>query len=104
METELKDCGDNFKKRNTKIKKKTLVKCEELRRGHQLKQVELLEVEVNDIQHGHITRAFDRDGVTKCICCGRAGLRRDFPRFCGEAYTMSNKRSEQKRFPEPSHE
>ena len=39
---------------------------------------------MKDIQHGHITRAFDKDGVTECICCGRAILRGDFPQFCRE--------------------
>ena len=64
-----------------------MVKWEELEREHLLKPG----VELKDVQHGHIARAFDKDGVTKCICCGRASPRGDFPRFCREACTMSNK-------------
>ena len=71
METELKESGDKIQKKNTP-KTEKLVKWEGLMRGHLFKQVGLLEVEVKDVQHGHITRAFDKDGVTKCLCSGRA--------------------------------
>ena len=59
--------------------------------GHLLKQVSLLEVEGIDVQHGHITCAFDKDGVMKCTCCGRTSLRGYFPRFCRETCTRSNR-------------
>ena len=45
MDKELKECRDKIKKRNTPTTEK-LVKREELRTGHALKQAELLEVEV----------------------------------------------------------
>ena len=56
-----------------------------------MKQVSLLEVEADDVQQTHIACAFDKDGVTKCTCCGRTSLRGDFPRFCRETCTMSNR-------------
>ena len=59
-----------------------------MRRGHLLKQVNLLDVKSKDIKRRHITRAFTEDGVTKCVCCGRTSLRRDFSRFCRETCTM----------------
>ena len=90
METELKECRDKIKKRNMP-KTGKLVKWEELRRGHLLEQVTLLEVKENDAQHGHITCAFDKDGVMKCTCCGRTSLTGDFRRFCGETCTRSNR-------------
>ena len=90
VETELKECFDKIKKRNIP-KTRKLVKWEELRRGHLLKQVSLLEVEGNDVQHGHITCAFDKDGVTKCTCCGRTSLKGNFPRFCRDTCTRSNR-------------
>ena len=90
METDLKECRDKIKKRNIP-KTGKLVKWEELRRGHLLKQVSLLEVEEYDVQHGHIMCAFDKDGVTKCTCCGRTSLRGDFPLFCRETCTRSNR-------------
>ena len=62
METELKECRYMIKKRKTPNPKKP-VEWEELERAHWLKQVCLLEV--NDMQHGHITRASDKDGVSK---------------------------------------
>ena len=93
METELKECRDKIKKRNTQ-KTGKLVKWEELRGGHQKKQVSLLEVEGNDVQHTHITGAFDKDGVTKRTCCGRTSLRGDFPRFCGARSTRGLNRRE----------
>ena len=43
METDLKECEGKIRKRNTP-KTEKLVKWEEVRRGHLLKQVEVLEV------------------------------------------------------------
>ena len=69
VETELKDQRDKFNKRNPP-NTENLMKWEEPRRGHQSQQMNLLEVELKDAQHGHVMRAFDKDGFTKCICCG----------------------------------
>ena len=38
-----------------------MVKWEELKRGHLLKQVRLLDVELKDVHHWHITLAVQRE-------------------------------------------
>ena len=72
-------------------KTQKMLKWEELGREHLLRQVRRVEVDLKDVQHGHITCAFDSEGVARFMC-RRTSLRGEFPMLCSRAiFTMGKK-------------